>query len=132
VTPFAAGEFPPEVEETYRKARRLEWITLAYVATAAASLYFTMGTSQAMRASFYDDAISFVPAAAFLIGTAVARRTPSPTYTYGTHRATSIAHLVAALSLCVMGLFLLVEAGTTVIEGEKPTIGGVSLFGTVI
>ena len=132
MTPLAAVEFPPEVEETHRRARRLEWITLAYVATAAASLYLTMGSSRAMKASFYDDAISFVPAASFLIGTAVARRKPSPTYPYGTHRATSIAHLVAAVSLCAMGLFLLVEAGLTVFGGEKPTIGGMSLFDAVI
>jgi divalent metal cation (Fe/Co/Zn/Cd) transporter len=132
VRPLAAVEFPPEVEETYRRARRLEWITLAYLASTATLLFLTMGTSQAMRTSFFEDLVSLVPAAAFLIGTAIARRIPSSTYPYGLHRATSIAHLVAAVALCAVGLSLLVDAGLKVAAGEKPTIGGVSLFGAVV
>ncbi len=130
--PVAAVEFPAEVEETYRKARRLEWITVAYVASAATVLYITMGTSQAMRTSFFEDVVSVVPAVAFLIGTAVARRAPGPDYPYGTHRATSIAHLTASLALCGMGVFLLAEAAVKVLSDEKTTIGGFSLFGTVV
>lgn len=130
--PVAAAEFPAEVEETYRKARRLEWVTVAYVASAAAFLYATMGTSQAMRTSFFEDVVSVVPALAFLIGTAVARRAPGPDYPYGTHRATSIAYLTASLALCGMGVFLLAEAAAKVLSDEKTTIGGFSLFGTVV
>ncbi|MBD0273281.1 MAG: cation transporter, partial [Acetobacteraceae bacterium] len=130
--PVAAIEFPADVEETYRKARRLEWVTVAYVASAAAFLYATMGTSQAMRTSFFEDVVSVVPAAAFLVGTSVARRAPGPDYPYGTHRATSIAYLVASLALCGMGLFLLAEAAVKVFSNERTTIGGFSLFGTVV
>ena len=130
--PVAAVEFPAEVEEIYRKARRLEWVTVAYVASAAAFLYATMGTSQAMRTSFFEDVVSVVPALAFLIGTSVARRAPGPDYPYGTHRATSIAYLAASLALCAMGLFLLAEAAVKVLSNEKTTIGGFSLFGTVV
>ncbi|HEV7253465.1 MAG TPA: cation transporter [Mesorhizobium sp.] len=130
--PIDQFEFPEDVEKTYRKARRIEWITLGYISSAAVLLYLTMGSSQAMRTSFYEDVISLVPAAAFLVGTAVARRSPSATYPYGTHRATSIAHLVAAVALTAMGLFLLYEAVSMVLAGEKPTIGGIVLFDTVI
>jgi divalent metal cation (Fe/Co/Zn/Cd) transporter len=130
--PISALEFPEEVERVYRKARRLEWATLAYISSAALFLYLTMGTSQAMRASFYEDVISLVPAAAFLIGTSIARRKPRRNYPYGMHRATSIAHLIAALALCAMGLFLAVEAALKVLSGEKPTIGGFVLFDSVI
>ena len=130
--PIAVVEFPAEVEQTYRKARRLGWITLAYIGSAAVFLYLTMGTSQAMRTSFFEDVVSLVPAAAFLIGTAIARRAPGPDYPYGTHRATSIAYLTAALALCAMGVFLLAEAAAKVISDEKTTIGGFPLFGTVV
>ncbi|HYF19193.1 MAG TPA: cation transporter [Ramlibacter sp.] len=130
--PLAPVEFPPEVEQTWRRARRLEWITLGYLASAACLLYVTMGTSQAMRTSFYEDVISLVPAAAFLVGTSIARRRADPTWPYGTHRATSIAHLVAAIALCGMGLFLLAEAAMKVFTGEKPTIGGMTIMGTVV
>jgi divalent metal cation (Fe/Co/Zn/Cd) transporter len=132
VRPIEALEFPEEVERAYREARRLEWLTLAFVASAAAALYVTMGTSQAMRTNFFDDVISLVPAAAFLVGTALARRAPRPDYPYGTHRATSVAHLTAALALCGMGLFLLADAAAKALSGERPTIGGFGLFGTVV
>jgi divalent metal cation (Fe/Co/Zn/Cd) transporter len=129
---ISAHEFPENVEKIYRKARQIEWITLAYISSAAIFLYLTMGASQAMRTSFFEDLISLGPAAAFLICTSVARRKPSAVFPYGLHRATSIGHLVASLALCGMGLFLAIEAGLKVLAGEKPTIGGFSLFDTVI
>ncbi len=125
-------EFPPEVEECYRKARRLEWFTLFYISSAAFFLYMTMGSSQAMKTSFYEDVISLVPAAAFLIGTAIARRGAHPDFPYGRHRATSIAHLTAALALCMMGGFLLYEAIMSYATGEQATIGGFNLFGHMV
>lgn len=125
-------EFPPEVERVYQRARKLEWITLVYISSAACFLYLTMGSSQAMRTSFYEDVISLVPAIAFLVGTSIARRRPNPDFPYGRHRATSIAHLTAALALCMMGGFLLFEAGMKYLTGERATIGGFNLFGTMV
>jgi cation diffusion facilitator family transporter len=130
--PIAAAEFPPEIEAVYRKARRLEWITFVYILTSSAFVYLTMGGSQAMRTSFFENAISIVPCLAFLICTVIARRKPSSEFPYGLHRATSIGHLIAALALCGMGLFLLGEATSKVLSGEKPTIGGIVVFDTVI
>lgn len=125
-------EFPPEIEAQYRKARRLEWFTLAYISSAACFLFLTMGSSQAMRTSFFEDVISLVPAIAFLVGTAIARRGAHPDFPYGRHRATSIAHLTAALALCMMGGFLLFEAVKSYMSGERATIGGLNLFGTMV
>lgn len=125
-------ELPPDVERVYRRARRLEWITIFYIASAATCLYLTMGSSQAMRTSFFEDVISVVPAIAFLIGTRIARRRADPNFPYGRHRATSIAHLAAALALCLMGGFLLFEAGMKYMSGERATIGGFNLFGHMV
>ncbi len=125
-------EFPPDVEACYRKARKLEWFTLAYISSAACFLYITMGTSQAMKTSFYEDVISLTPAIAFLIGTTIARRGAYPNFPYGRHRATSIAHLASALALCMMGGFLLFEAIMSYFSGERATIGGFNLFGNMI
>lgn len=130
--PIAQLEFPDEIAKIYRKARRLEWLTIVYISIAATFLYLTMGNSQAMRASFFEDVISVVPAVAFLIGTAVARRAADPLFPYGKHRATGIAYLTAALALFAMGLFLAIEAVTKVLAAEKATIAGFSLFGSVI
>ena len=104
----------------------------AHAPRAAAFLYATMGTSQAMRTSFFEDVVSVVPSLAFLVGTAVARRAPEPDYPYGTHRATSIAYLTASLALCAMGVFLLAEAAVKALSDEKTTIGGFALFGHVV
>ncbi len=130
--PIARFEFPPEQEAIYRKARRLEWITVAYISSAAVFLYLTMGSSQAMQTSFFEDVISLVPAIAFLVGTRVARMGPKRDFPYGRHRATSIAHLAAAIALFAMGAFLLFDATRMYLSGEKPTIGGFNLFGTMI
>ncbi len=130
--PISSREFPEEVEKAYRRACQLEWVTLAYVASSAVLLYLTMGTSQAMRASFYEEVISFVPALAFLICTRIARLAPRPSFPYGMHRTTSIGHFVAALALCVMGAWLLIGAVHSVLTGVRATIGGVVLFDTVV
>jgi len=126
---ISAQEFPPEVDRVHRRARRLQWITLGFVASSATFLYLTMGSSQAMRASFFEDAISVVPAIAYLVCTAIARRDPTPDYPYGFHRATSIGHLVSAIALSAMGIFLLVEGGYKLISGERASIGTIVLFG---
>lgn len=128
----AAFEFPAEQEAIYRKARRLEWITLAYICSAAALLFLTMGSSQAMRTSFFEDVISTVPTIAFLIGTKIARRKPNKEHPYGFHRATSVAFLTASLSLVGMGLFLLVEAALKLISQERTSIGAMQIAGTTL
>lgn len=130
--PTGAFEFPRREREVLAKARRLEWITLGYVASAAALLYLTMGSSQAMRTSFLEDVISLVPAAVFLICSRIAQRPPSPNLPYGLHGAVGIGYLAASLALCAMGLFLLLEAALKVIAGERTTIGGMHLFGTTV
>jgi divalent metal cation (Fe/Co/Zn/Cd) transporter len=130
--PIADFEFPPEQGAIVAKARRLEWITLAYLASAATLLYVTMGTSQAMKTGFFDDIISLAPAIAFLVCTRIASRSPSHDYPYGLHGAVSIGYLVASLALCAMGLFLLFEAGAKLLRGERTTIGGMSLFGFTV
>lgn len=122
-------DLPPEREQDLRKARRLEAWTLAYVATAVAALGLTMGTSQAMRTGFYEDAISVVPAIAFLVCNRIARRKPTNDFPYGFHGAVSIGYLTASLALLVMGAFLLFESASKLISGERTTIGGVTLFG---
>ncbi len=125
-------EFPPEQQAVLTRARRLEWASVVYIASAAAFLYVTMGTSQAMRTSFWEDVISVVPGIAFLVCTRIALRAPSQSFPYGLHGAVGIGYLIASLALCGMGLFLLGEAAAKVIAGERTTIGGMHLFGTTI
>jgi divalent metal cation (Fe/Co/Zn/Cd) transporter len=94
-------DLPPEKARDLNKARRLEMWTLIYIASSATFLGFTMGTSQAMQTSCFEDVLSAVPAAAFLIG-----------------------YLMASLALVVMGAFLLIEAAMKLIATSAPRSAG--------
>ena len=129
MSPREDYEFPPEQKEICDRARRLEWWSLVYTGSAAALMYVTMGTSQAMRTNFFDDAISMVPAIAFLVAMKIAVRPASLRFCYGYHTAVSIGYLTASLALLAMGSFLLIEAAIKLMAGERTTIGGMTLFG---
>jgi divalent metal cation (Fe/Co/Zn/Cd) transporter len=125
-------EFPAEQQEALRKARLLEWITVAYISSAAFLLYLTMGTSQAMRTSWLEDTISLVPPIAFLVCSRLATRKPSTRFPYGIHASVSIGYLTASLALLAMGGFLFIEATIKLASGERTTIGGYTLLGTTV
>ncbi len=48
---------------------------------------------------------------------------------YGYYRAVTIAYLVGALALLLLGGWLLVESAKLLLKAEHPTIGTVQLFG---
>ena len=127
-----AFEFPEEEARIYRKAVIVEWITVAYIVSAAIALFVTMGSSQAMRTSFFEDVISIVPALVFLVAGRIALSRPNKEYPYGRHGAVSVGYLTASLALCAMGLFLLLEGGLKLIHQERTTIGGMEVFGRTI
>jgi divalent metal cation (Fe/Co/Zn/Cd) transporter len=132
VKPVSAQEFPPRQQAAYRKARRLEWLSVAYVGSAAALTWLVMGGSQAMRTSFFENLISLVPPITFLVAARVARARPSKRFPYGKHGAVSIGYLTASLGLFAMGAFLLLEALGKLVPPERVTIGGYELLGTVV
>ena len=125
-------EMPADKERVLASARRLEWWTIAYLLAASTIVGLTMGGSQAMRTSFFEDLVSIVPAAMFLICTRVARRRPTPDYPYGFHGAVSIGYLTASLALLGMGGFLLVEALIKMITVERTTIGAMTVAGYTV
>ena len=127
-----AFEFPPEQDQAFRKARRLEWLTIAYLLSVVALLYFVLGSSQAMKTAWLEDILSLVPPIVFLVASKIAIRPPNERFPYGYHRAVSIAFLVASVALLFMGGWLLIDAAIKLIKAEHPTIGGVHLFGYTI
>lgn len=130
--PVPRLEYPKEQQALYRRARRLEWGTVAYMVSAAVVLALTMGTSQAMRTSFFDDLLSIIPPLSFLITTKIAQRPATPEFPYGQHGAVSIGFLTSSLALLAMGAYLLIEAALKLLLVERTTIGGVTLFGRTI
>lgn len=125
---FGHTELPEEQKAALRKAVRLEWVTIGFLAVSTFLVFLVLGNSQAMKAAWIEDLLSFLPPISFLVATRVIRRRPSESHPYGYHRAVGVAHLVAAVALLVMGGYLLVDSAIKLITTEHPTIGGITLF----
>lgn len=128
---FGHTELPEAQASALRKAVKFEWITLAFLAVGTTIVFLVLGNSQAMKAAWIEDLLSFLPPIAFLVAVRIIRRKPSENHPYGYHRAVAVAHLVAAVALFVMGSYLIVDSGMGLLSGEHPTIGGIELFGQV-
>src|SRR5690606_30321614 len=75
-THFGDTELPEHLQSALRRARRLEWFTLAFVASAVVLVYLVMGGSQAMKAAWLEDMLSLIPPIAFLVGARFAQVRP--------------------------------------------------------
>jgi cation diffusion facilitator family transporter len=126
------SELPPELLQTFRRARRLEWLTIAYLVSAIVVLALMLSNSQAMKTAWAEDILSLIPPIAFLVATRLNVLPPTDRFSYGFHRAVSIAHLCAALALFTMGAYLLFDALHSLISVEYPTIGSTEIFGQTI
>jgi divalent metal cation (Fe/Co/Zn/Cd) transporter len=122
------SELPPELEAVHRKAVRLESISIAYLLTAIVAIYFTLGSSQAMKGAWLEDLLSLAPPIAFLVAARVRYKRPNRDFPYGYHRAVEVSYLVAALALLSLGLFLVVDSAIKLLHGDHPPIGMVELF----
>jgi divalent metal cation (Fe/Co/Zn/Cd) transporter len=120
------------LRQTLRKARRLEWLTIAYLISAVVLLALVLGSSQAMKTAWIEDLLSLIPPIAFLLAMRFNSRDPTGRFPYGFHRIVSIAHLCSALALFVMGTYLLVESIIKLITAEYPTINSIELFAALI
>src|ERR671910_1185101 len=125
-------ELPPESQQTLRKARRLKWLTIAYLVSAVVLLALVLGSSQAMKTAWIEDLLSLIPPIAFLVAMRFNSCDPTGRFPYGFHRMVSIAHLCSALALFVMGTYLLVESIIKLVTAEYPTINSVEIFGQTI
>jgi divalent metal cation (Fe/Co/Zn/Cd) transporter len=127
-----SGPRTPELAANLRRARRLEWWSVAYVCSCVAVLALTMGGSQALKTEMLEDTLSLCAPVLFLIVGPISARAPDSTYPFGYERATSAGYLGAALALLATGLFLCGDGALKLIEREHPVIGGIALFGSVV
>ncbi len=122
-------ELPEHLYEKMKKSKKLEWITIIYLATVVLLMYLVMGSSQAMKTAWFEDALSMIPAISFLIAANLYHKKPTAKFQYGYHRLFSIAFLTGSIALFGMGIFLMVDSALALIKGEHPTIGSIFLFG---
>ncbi|WP_066835992.1 cation diffusion facilitator family transporter [Rufibacter ruber] len=127
--PIDNFEYPAELKPVFEKAKKLEWITVAYLLSTAAVVYLTMGNSQAMKTAWFEDMLSLTPSLSFLIASRVFHKKPNKDFPYGYHRVVSIAYLCSAVALFAVGAFLIFDSTATLIKQEHPTIGIKVIFG---
>lgn len=126
---FGHTDLPDEQAAALRTAKRLAWGTIAFLVGAVTLVYLTMGSSQAMKAAWVEDLLSFIPPISFLVAVRFARRRPSEGHPYGFHRSIGIGHLVAGTSLLAMGAFLIIDSGSGLLAGEHPPVGLMEIAG---
>lgn len=129
---FGHTELPEHQVKVLRRAIRLEWITIGFLAITVTLVFLVLGNSQATKAAWIEDLLSFIPSLAFLIAVRINRRLPSKTHPYGFHRSVGVGHLVAAVALTTMGSYLIVDSAIGLLTAEHPTVGTVELFGVTI
>ena len=127
-----SGQIPAEIREDLKKARRLEWATIAAMGTVIVVMGFVAGSSQAMKTAWIEDVLSLVPAMVFLIAAHFENRKPTRLFPFGFHRTNSLAFLIAAAALSAVGALLLFDSAMTLIKQEHATVGPVTLYGQEI
>jgi cation diffusion facilitator family transporter len=99
------------------------------MATVLVVMFLALGGSQAMRTAFIEDILSLVPAVTFLIAARLEPKDPTAKYPFGFTGVNSLAFLVSAVVLTVMGTLLLMENAMALVKAEHPTLGPIELFG---
>ncbi len=125
-------EFPKALLPKYKKAKRIEIISIAYLISTALLMYITMSGSQTMKTAWVEDMLSLIPAISFLITTKIFNKAPNEQFPFGYHRVSSIAYLCSSLALFTVGGLLLIDAILALVRQEHPTIGTVVIFGQPI
>ena len=129
---FGHTELPERQAKVLHRAIRLEWITIGFLAVTVTLVFLVLGSSQAMKAAWIEDLLSFIPPIAFLIAVRINRKLPTKRHPYGFHRSVGVGHLVAAVALATMGTYLIVDSTIGLVAAEHPTIGTVEILGSTI
>ena len=124
-----SDHYPPHVEAGIARARKLEYWTLAWLATVVPLMALVMGSSQAMKTVWIEDMLGFIPPIVFLVSARVERKQPTDAFPFGFNRVNGIAFVIAAAALTLMGVYLLFEAAMTLVMREHATVGTTRLMG---
>jgi cation diffusion facilitator family transporter len=127
--PCEPFRMPPDKAATFARAKRLEWITIAFMVSIIVVVGFAMGSSQTMKAMWTEDVLSLVPPIAFLVGAHYFDRPPGPQFPYGYRRAIMIAFLCSAVALFGFGLYIFVDSVAKLVMAEHPTIQTIGIHG---
>src|SRR5690606_33426712 len=72
---------------------------------------------------------SMVPAICFLAAGRYKDKRPSYRFPFGYHRSYSIAYQLGAFALLSIGVYIFYDSVSTLVKGERPTIGSMQILG---
>lgn len=124
-----AQELPPKQKKHFKRASKLEWITIAYMISVIIIMYLTAQSSQAMKAAWLEDILSILPSISFLVASKFYTRKPNAQFPFGYHRVFSIAFQLGAFALLSLGLYLLYDSVTALLKADRPSIGSIKIMG---
>ncbi len=122
-------EFPDEQKQLRSRAKKLSWLSIGLLLSAATFLFFTLGQSQAMKTAWISDVLTAIPPVALLVAMHYELRPPSTRFPFGYTRSVAIAFLVTSAVLSLIGLYLLYDSLVKLLTRHRPPIGTMVLFG---
>jgi cation diffusion facilitator family transporter len=122
-------EFPADQADERRKARRIAWLSIVLLFSAALLMAFVLGQSQAMKTAWVSDVLTAIPPISLLVAMRHELKPASKRFPFGYLRSISISFLVTAAILSIIGLYLLYDSLSKLLKQERPAIGTIELFG---
>ena len=127
-----SGPSKQELRDGFHRMRRLEIIALCYQVVVTALLAAFAGASQVIRTEWLENGLAIIPICGVLLTYQHENKQPDAKRPFGYHRASTIAFVAAAFALLGVGCFLVFEAASNLVHGERPSIGGFQLFGHTV
>lgn len=127
-----AHELPDHLKLKLKKAKRLCWITIGYLAISVGLMIMLSSNSQLLKTAWVENMLSMLPSISFLIGAHYHARKPDHHFPYGKHRSFSISFLTASVALLSIGLYILIDSVMSLLEMHRPNLGILPLFGMPI
>lgn len=120
---------PPEIRDDLKRATRLEYWNIGWTISIVAVMGLAMGNSQTMKTAWVEDMLGLIPPIVFLVAVYFEKKSPAETFPFGFARGHSLAFLIAAVALAMVGTSLLWDATSTLLKAEHATVGSTRLFG---
>jgi cation diffusion facilitator family transporter len=116
-----------------KRGEKGAWISIgAYLFLSALKLTIAyIGGSQALRADGLNNATDIVASIAILIGMRVSRKPPDMNHHYGHFRAESIASLIAAFIMISVGIEVIINAVTKLVQNEVETPSMITAYAAI-
>ncbi|MFT3742548.1 MAG: cation transporter [Gammaproteobacteria bacterium] len=122
-------EFKEWQKKILNKAYLVTYISIIYFISVVILMYIVMGNSQAMKTTWIEDILSLTPPIVFILGAHFCTKKATPHFPYAFHKLVSIGFFTAAMSLFMMGAYLLIDGLIKLLSNEHPSIGLITIFG---